>query len=88
MGTLHTRVTSARPSLASKDHSHAQSVIVAILKRGYYRPQVNVGPCQHIQVHLASFMLEHHCHPIINVSLIITPPFLGGSILSTYSPFV
>ena len=25
------------------DHSHEHSVIPAILKRGYYRPQVNVG---------------------------------------------
>ena len=37
------RVTSAGPSLASKDHSHEQSVIPSILKRGYYRPKVNVG---------------------------------------------
>ena len=77
VGTLHARVTSAGPSLGSKNHSHEQSVIYAILKRGYYGPQVNVEPCQHIQVHLTSFMLEYHCHPIIDVSLIITPPFLG-----------
>ena len=74
--------------LTSKDHSHAHSVIPSILKRGYYRPQVNVEPCQHLRAHLASFMLEHHCHPIIDVSLIITPHFLEGSILSTCSPFV
>ena len=43
VSTLHARVTFAGPSLASKDHSHAQSVILIILKRGYYRPQVNVG---------------------------------------------
>ena len=86
--TLHARVTSAGPSLASKDHSHEQSVIPTILKRGHYRPQVNVGPCQHLQKYLASFILELHCHPIINASLIITPPFQGGSISSTCSPFV
>ena len=88
VGTLHARVTSTGPSLASKDHSHEQSVIPAILKRGYYHPQVNSGPCQYLQAYLASFMLENHCHPIIDVSLIITPHFLGGSILSTCSPFV
>ena len=43
VSTLHARVASTRPSLASKDHSHAHSVIPAILKRGYYHPQVNVG---------------------------------------------
>ena len=48
VGTLHVRVTYVGPSLAIKDHSHEQSVILAILKRGYYRPQVNVRPCQHI----------------------------------------
>ena len=30
-------------AILSKDHSHEQSVIPAILKRGYYRPQVNAG---------------------------------------------
>ena len=85
--TLHAIVISAGPCLPSKDHSHEHSVILAILKRGYYPPQVNVGPCQHLQVCLASFMLEHHFHPIIGVSLIITPNFLGGCILSTYSTF-
>ena len=49
------RVTYAKPSLASKDQSHEHSVIPAILKRGYYVPQVKVctlhvrvisaGPC-------------------------------------------
>ena len=43
VGTLHARVTSAGPSLSSKDHSHGQSVIPVILRRGYYHPQVNVG---------------------------------------------
>ena len=33
-------------------------------------------------------MLEYHYHPIMDFSLIITPHFLGGSILSTFSPFV
>ena len=75
VGTLHARVMYVGNSLASKDHSHEQSVITAILKRGYYHPQVNVGPCQHLQEHLASFMMEHHCHLIIDVSLIITPHF-------------
>ena len=37
------RLTFARPSLASKDHSHEQSVISSILKRGYYHPQEKVG---------------------------------------------
>ena len=88
VGTLHGRLIFVGPSLPSKDHSYEHSVIPTILKRGYYRPQVNVGPCQHLQAHLASFMLEHHCHPIIDVSLIITAHFSGGSILSTFSPFV
>ena len=88
VGTLHGRVTSTRPSLSSKDHSHEHSVIPAILKRGYYCPQVNFRPCQHLHLQLASFMLEHHYHPIIDVSLITTPHFPGGSILSTCSPFV
>ena len=41
--TLHARVTSTGPSLASKDHSWEQSVISCntILKRGYYHPQVS-----------------------------------------------
>ena len=43
VGTLHVRVTYVWPSLANKDHSHAHSVIPAILKIGYYSPQVNVG---------------------------------------------
>ena len=62
VGTLHVRVTSIGPSLASKDHSHEDSVISykTILKRGYYRPQVNVGPRQYRQAYLASFILEHH----------------------------
>ena len=87
VGALHARVTYAGPSLSSKDHSHEQSVIPAILKRGYYHTQVNVGPSQHIQAHLASFMLDNHCHPIINVRLIITPYFSRGFILSTCLPF-
>ena len=37
------RLTSIGPSLAIKDHPHEHSVIPAILERGYYRPQVNVG---------------------------------------------
>ena len=37
------RVTFTGLSLAIKDHSHEQIVIPAILKRGCYRPQVNVG---------------------------------------------
>ena len=88
VGSLHVRLISARPSLPSKDHSHEQSVILVILKRRYCHPQINVRDCQHILVYLASSMLEHHYHPIIDVSLIITPHFLGGSILSTYSPFL
>ena len=88
VGTLHARVTSACPSLASKDRSHEQSVIPTILKRGYYHPKVNFRPYQHLQVHFSSFMLERHYHPIIDVYLIITPHFLGGSTLSTCSPFV
>ena len=88
--TLHVRVTSAGPCSASKDHCHEQSGISCktILKRGYYRLQVNVEPCQHLQAYLASFILELHCHPIVNGSLIITPPFQGGSISSTSAPFV
>ena len=62
------RVTSAWPSLASKDHSHEQSVIPAILKRGYYHPQVNVGTL-HARVisvgpSLAS-MYHSHEHSVI-----------------------
>ena len=75
VGIIYVRVASAGPSLASKDHSHEQSVIPSILKRGYYRPQVNVKPCQHLS-------------SIIDVNLMINTHFLGGSILSTCSPFV
>ena len=74
VGTLHARVTSVGPSLASKDHSHAQSVISAILKRGYYRPQVNLRTPSSLS-------------SIIDVSLIITPPFLGIFISLTQSSF-
>ena len=88
--TLHARVTSAGSSLDNKDHSREQSVISCktILERWYYHPQVNVIPCQHLQAYLSSYILEHHCHLIINNSLIITPPFQGGSIPSTNSLFV
>ena len=58
-----------------KDQSHEQFVIHSILKRGYYRPQVNVIPSSSLS-------------SIIDVSFIITPPFLGSFILSTCSPFV
>ena len=68
------QVASIGPSLATKDHSHEQSVIPSILKRGYYHPQTNVRPSS-----LSS---------IVDVSLIITPSFLGSFISSTYSPFV
>ena len=64
VGTLHTRVTYTRTSLAIKDHSHEHSVIPTILKRGYYRPQKNGIPSS-----LSS---------IIDVNLIITPPLLGS----------
>ena len=82
--TLHARVMSAGPSLASKDHSQEKIVIFynTIFKRGYYHPQVNVRHCQHVQAHFPSFILELHSHPII------TPPFQGGNISSTYSLFV
>ena len=43
VGTIHARVTSIGPSLTSNGHSHEQSVIASILKRGYYHSQVNVG---------------------------------------------
>ena len=115
VGTLHVRVTFVGPSLAIKDNSHAHSVIPAILKRGYYCPQVNVstlptrvasaGPSldskdhSHEHIVILSILKRGYCHPqinvkpsslssIIDVSLIITPHFLGGSILSTCSPFV
>ena len=68
VGNLHVRVTSEGPSLTIRDHSHAQSVIPTIHRRGYYFPPVNVEPCQHLS-------------SIIDGSLKITPSFLGGSIL-------
>ena len=43
MWVLSMRVTSAGPSLSSKDHSHEQSVIPTILERRYYHLQVNVS---------------------------------------------
>ena len=86
VGTLDVSVKSIGPSLTSKDHSHEHSVIPAILKRGYYRPQVNVRSCQHIQVHLASFMLEHHFHPIIYVALSSLPIFWGDPYYQSSPP--
>ena len=61
VGTLHARVISAGPSLASKDHSHEQSVIPTILKRGYYHPQVNVGT-PHARVASAGPSLDSKDH--------------------------
>ena len=74
---LHMRVNSTGPALASQDHSQEQSVISCktILKRQYFHPQVNVIHCQCLHAYLESFILELHYHPIINESLIISPPF-------------
>ena len=68
MGTIHARVTSIGPSLASKNHSHEHMVIHAILERGYYRPQVNVSTL-HARVASAGPSLaskdDHHEQSVI-----------------------
>ena len=72
VGTLHVRVTYSGPSLASKDNSHEQSVILSILKRGYYRPQVNVGTL-HARVASArpSLASKDHSHEHSVISAIL-----------------
>ena len=83
MWVLSMRVTSVGPSLASKDHSHEHSVIPSILKRGYYRPQMNVGTLHarvistgtslsskdhsHEQSVIPTILKRGYYHPQINV---------------------
>ena len=130
VGTLHARVTSTRPSLASKDQYYEYIVIPSILKRGYYHPHLNVGTlhvvvtsvepslaskatpmnivlylqdnpqerilsstseCQTLSAYSSILFLFHtgaSLSSVIDDNLIITPHFLGGSILSTSSPFI
>ena len=43
-----------------------------------YIPKLQIHQhCQHLQEHLAYFILEDHCHPIIDASIIISSPFMG-----------